>query len=61
MRKRSTKEILELSSLQARSFSENIEDEQISQQNILDREPNIYQLCNGRRRHCIFGIVNTLQ
>ena len=41
MRKRSTKEILELSLLQARSFSENIEDEQIKQQNLVDREKQI--------------------
>ena len=38
MRKRNTKEILELSSLQVRSFSENIEDEQIKQQEVVNKE-----------------------
>ena len=41
MRKRSTKEILELSSLQVRSFSENIEDEQIKQQEVINKQNQV--------------------
>ena len=38
MRKRNTKEILELSSLQVRSFSENIDPELYKQQEVVNKE-----------------------